>query len=112
MARPYVKVFSHTYAATGTCWMAAGAISRRSAPAVPELAALAGALFLLGTFAPGLVALALTQLGDGRAGTQVLLRRAFHWRVGARWYVFAISYIPVIKLSVALVHRLVAGTWP
>jgi hypothetical protein len=27
-----------------------------------------------------------------------------HWRVGARWYLFAVGYIPAVKLSVALVH--------
>src|SRR5688572_10275209 len=109
MTRPLLKFFSLTYAVTWTCWMAAGAISRGSAPPVP---ALAGALFLLGTFAPALVALALTERAEGRAGTQALLGRVFKWRVGARWYVFAVGYIPAIKLSVAVVHRVATGAWP
>ncbi len=69
-------------------------------------------LFLLGTFAPGLVALALTALAGGRAGVQALLRRILHWQVGARWYVFAAGYMAAIKLTVALVHRLATGAWP
>jgi hypothetical protein len=32
--------------------------------------------------------------------------------VGARWYLFAIFYLPAIKLSVALVHRAITGSWP
>lgn len=92
--------------------MAATAILRGSVPAAPALAALAGALFLLGTFAPALVALALTERTDGRAATQALLRRVCKWRVGARWYVFAVGYMPACKLSVAVVHRVVTGAWP
>jgi CAAX protease family protein len=107
-----VKFFSLTYAAAWICWTAAAAISRRSAPAAVAPAALAGALFLLGTFAPGLVALALTERAEGRAATRALLGRIFEWRVGARWYLFAVGYIPAVKLSVALVYRLATGAWP
>lgn len=112
MTRPLPKFFSLTYAATWICWTAAGALSRGRAPAAPPLAAIAGALFLLGTFAPALVALAFTDRAEGRAATRALLRRVFEWRVGARWYVFAVGYIPAIKLSVALVHRFATGAWP
>jgi len=112
MTRPLLTFFTLTYVVTWTCFMAGGAILRAGAPAASPSAALAGALFLLGTFAPGLVALALTDRVDGRAATQVLLGRVFEWRVRARWYVFAIGFMPAIKLSVALVHRLATGAWP
>ena len=103
-----LKFFSLSYAITWTCWAAAGSISRVRASA----AALAQALFLLGTFAPGLIALALTGLAAGRAATRALLGRILQWQVGARWYVFAVGYIAAIKLSVALLHRIVTGAWP
>jgi len=32
--------------------------------------------------------------------------------VAAGWYLFALAYIPAIKLTVALVHRLATGAWP
>src|SRR5712692_4315199 len=112
MTRPLLKFFSLTYAATWICWTASRAISRGGAAADPALAVLAGAVFLLGVFAPALVALALTERGEGRAATQALLRQVFKWRVGARWYVFAVGYIPAVKLSVAVVHRVVTGAWP
>lgn len=69
-------------------------------------------MFLLGVFAPGLVALALTERGEGRAATRALVHRIFKWHVGARWYVFALVYIPAVKLLVALVHRIITGVWP
>lgn len=69
-------------------------------------------MFHLGVFAPALVALALTERAEGRAATLALVRRVFEWRVGARWFVFAVVYMPAIKLSVALVHRVATGAWP
>jgi membrane protease YdiL (CAAX protease family) len=41
-----------------------------------------------------------------------LRRRLFQWRVGLRWYVFAVGYMAAIKLAVALVHRVATGSWP
>ena len=69
-------------------------------------------LLMLGTFAPSLVALAITARDEGVPGTQALLRRMLDWRVAARWYVFAIGYMAAIKLSVAAVYRLGTGSWP
>jgi len=112
MMRSLLKFFSLTFAATWICWTASHAVARGSAPAATALAVLAGALFLLGVFAPALVALALTERAEGRAATQALLRRVFKWRVGLRWYVFALGYIPAVKLSVAVVHRVATGAWP
>lgn len=112
MTRPLLKFFSLTFATTWTCWTAASAISRGDSSASPLLAALAEGLFLLGTFAPGLVALLLTDRAEGRAATRALFGRIVQWDVGARWYVFAIAFMPAIKLSVALIHRVAIGAWP
>lgn len=71
-----------------------------------------GLLFLLGTFTPGLVALWVTARESGRKGVMALLRRLVDWRVPARWYAFAVGYIVVVKLLVALVHRVATGAWP
>ena len=110
--RSLLKFFLLTFTATWICWTASFAISRRSAVENPAVATLAGAVFLLGVFAPGLVALALTERGEGRAATLALLSRILKWQVGARWYVFAVGYMPAVKLSVAVVHRVVTGAWP
>jgi hypothetical protein len=107
-----MRFFALTFAAAWIWWTAAGAISSRTAPGAPAFQPLAEALFLPGTFAPGLVALALTERAGGHAATRALIRRVFQWRVGARWYVFAVGYMPAIKLSAALVFRVATGAWP
>jgi membrane protease YdiL (CAAX protease family) len=69
-------------------------------------------LLLLGTFTPGLAALVLAARSPGRNGAAALLERVFDGRIRARWYVFAASYIAVIKLTVAGMHRAATGAWP
>lgn len=71
-------------------------------------------MFLLGTFAPAIVALALASAdrAPGETGAMGLVRRIGRWRVGARWYVFAFGYMAVIKLVVALIVRAITGAWP
>jgi membrane protease YdiL (CAAX protease family) len=69
-------------------------------------------VFLVGVFTPGLVALLLTALARGRDGVWALLRRLIDWKVGLRWFVFALAYIAVIKLTVAVLHRAIWGFWP
>ena len=45
---------------------------------------------------PSIAGLLLTGLLDGRAGYRDLLRRLFTWRVGMRWFGFAILPAPII----------------
>jgi CAAX protease family protein len=70
------------------------------------------ALVLFGTYAPGLIALVLTFRSEGSIGVKRLLRRTVMTDAPARLYVIAVSYIVVIELAAAGVHRLVAGAWP
>jgi membrane protease YdiL (CAAX protease family) len=125
MKRSLFKFLLLTFGVTWICWTASFVISygpailRRAdaarAPAATTplaTALLAGAVLLLGVFAPGLIALALTNRNEGRAGTLALLSRILKWDVGWRWYLFALAYIPIVKLSVALLHRAVTGAWP
>jgi hypothetical protein len=110
--RSLLKFFSFTYIVSWILWIAAAAILRGAAPKSYGLLAISGFLYLLGVFAPSLVALALTALVDGRVGTLGLLRRTVKWSVGARWYVFAVGYMAAIKLTVALLLRIATGAWP
>jgi membrane protease YdiL (CAAX protease family) len=125
MKRSLLKFFLLTFAAAWICWTASFIISygpasilhggdaaQTPASAEPAAALLAGAVLLLGVFSPAFVALALTKRNEGRAATLALLNRIFKWNVGWRWYLFALAYIPVVKLSVAVVHRIVMGAWP
>jgi membrane protease YdiL (CAAX protease family) len=103
--------FALTFLATWTCYIAAVAWSGGHPPGAP-LGPGVRALVLLGTFAPSLVALGLTARAQGGSGVRALLGRLFEWQVGARWYVFAVSYMALIRLTAAVMHRLVTGAWP
>lgn len=109
--RNLLTFFAATYLLSWICFITGG-ILLRDASVATGFARLSGPLFLLGAIMPSLVALAQTAQVDGSPGMQALLRRILRWRVRARWYVFAIAYMAVIKLAVALVHRIITGVWP
>jgi len=98
--------FLLTYAVTWSCFIpvAAGVLRATTLPGY--------ALLLVGTFAPSLVAVLLTWSREGVAGIRALLRGVVQWQVAGRWYLFAASYIAVVKSAVALLHRAVLGAWP
>jgi len=100
-----LKFFCLTYVLSWASFFAAGAMSGAGA-------ALRGPLFLVGSFAPAVVGLALTSQAEGRVGVRRLLREVVQWRVGVRWYLLAVSYMAAIKLAVALVYRLATHSWP
>jgi membrane protease YdiL (CAAX protease family) len=110
-SRETLGFFALTFAITEPCFIAAATMSRSIAPGASWGPAI-GALVLLGTFAPGLVALALTARATGRAGVAVLLARMFRARVRARWYVFALGFMVGIRLAAAVLLRLATGAWP
>jgi len=95
------KFFIITYLVSWTFFGAASIVTN-----------LQGPLFFLGAISPSFVALSLTGFKDGRAGIRALTKGMSQWPAQARWYVFAIGYMAAIKLSAALLHRLVSGEWP
>ncbi len=103
---PLVKFFVLTYALMWACFISVAVTG------IPVYAPLGGVLVLLGTFAPSLVALWLTSRTEGDTGVRALLGGVFKWRVPVRWYLFALAYIPAIKLTAALIHRVATGVWP
>jgi membrane protease YdiL (CAAX protease family) len=105
-----LKFFTLTFTVTWTCFISAVAISHRSASTDMRLAI--RGLVLVGTFAPALVALVLAERANTISGPKALLTRLFQWRVGARWYLFAVSFMAAIKLTVTLAHRVITGSWP
>lgn len=69
-------------------------------------------LYYLASFGPGLSALIVTGLTEGRAGLRSLLSRLLKWRVALRYYAFAIL-APVALFGVAvLANRVIAEVWP
>ncbi len=101
--------FLLTFACTWIAWLASAELAT---PGDTGLFGLGGPVFLLGVFAPAVVALALTLYDEGGAGVARLLVRIGRWQVGARWYLFAIGYMAATMLLAALIHRLVMGEWP
>lgn len=101
--------FLLTFLVTWSLWLAAAGLA---APGNTGFFGGRGPVFLLGVWAPGLVALGFTARAEGRAGVARLLGRIGQWRVDARWYALAFGYFAVIKLAAAVVHRLVTSGWP
>ena len=67
---------------------------------------------------PFLAAFIMTDVTEGRPGIGSLLRRIARWRVGLRWYLFAIVGIPAIALLGAIVlpgvlasFQMPTGSW-
>ena len=102
-----VGFFLLTFGSSWTAWLAV----ELAAPA-SLVFAVGGPVFLLGVFAPGLVALALTAFAEGSAGVVGLLARIGRWQVSGRLYSIAIGYMAATKLLAALTHRIVVGEWP
>ena len=98
-----------TFALTWTAWIVPAVVL---APGNAGVFGLGGPVFLLGVFAPGFVAIALTAYSDGPAGVARLLARICRWQVGASLYLFAIGYLAATKLLAALIHRIAVGAWP
>ncbi len=110
--RSLLKFFSLTYLVSWILWIAAAALWRAATPPPSGFLALSAFLYLLGVFAPSLVALAFTARADGGAGALALLRQTVKWSVAARWYLFAVGYLAAIKLAAALLLRIATGAWP
>ncbi len=103
-----IAFFLLTFLVTWLAWLA----SARWGSRLPLVFGLGGPVFLLGVFSPALAAIGLTAWDDGREGLVRLLSRIGRWQVDARFYLFALTYLAIIKLTAALLHRMVLGAWP
>src|SRR5688572_20374361 len=75
-------------------------------------ACFSGSLLLLGTFAPAIVAIGVTAYERGTQGVFKLLSPIFQADAAGRWYVFALSYMALIEVAVAVTLCVVSGNWP
>lgn len=67
---------------------------------------------LVGAFGPTLAAIVLTLFGEGVSGLRRLLGRLLIWRVGVRWYTFALLWPAAISLFTTAVYVLFGGPVP
>lgn len=89
-----------TFLCSWTCWLT---VFNDLKPSLFEFDARTLTFFLLGAYAPSLVALLLTAYLDGTAGVKQLLKRLVMWRVGFFWILLALAIGPLIYLlAVAL----------
>ena len=99
----FVMAFAFSWIAWSPWFLSedgAGLLPYRS-PLINGLAVPVG--LLLGPF---LSAFIMTGATEGRAGIRRLLRRIVLWRVGLRWYVFALVGVPVVMtLGTVIVPR-------
>ncbi len=65
--------------------------------------------FLVG-WMPGLAALFVTGMIEGRSGMRALLRTLFIWRVGVQWYVVALFGFLVVWFGTQALNPLFGGT--
>lgn len=82
------------------------------AAGTPTVTAAQTLLVTFGAISPAFVAVLLTAREQGRAGVARLLARIVRWRVAAGWYLFAALYMVTLKLTSAVFHRMLLGTWP
>src|SRR4051812_39296220 len=85
------RFFVATFALTWAAWFMAAA--GRGTPF-----GIGGPVFLIGVFAPMIVAVSVTAREAGVDGVIGLVRPVGFARVRLRWYAFALAYMPVLKL--------------
>lgn len=96
-----------TYAVTWSVWLAVAFANGHSL-----VSGVGGPAFLVGVFAPSLVAIAMTFRSEGRTGVAQLLRPIGAWQVSPWYYLFAMTYLAATKLLAALLLRVITGAWP
>jgi len=88
----FVLVFAISWG--GLLWAAGGAAGFPVAP--DRVDALLPGMVLSVLAGPSVAGILLTVLADGRAGLRALHDRLLRWRVGARWYVWALLTAPLL----------------
>ena len=109
---PLISFFGMAYAFSWIVWAPwvlgeDGANVLPPALSVPSAAATARLLLAGGILAgPTLSAFIMTATTEGREGVRRLLGRLVLWRVGFRWYLFALLGVPLIMLLGTMVYSM------
>lgn len=78
----------------------------------PQAETLSTVLFLASAFGPGLAAIAVMLIFEGRAGLCRWLRQCLRWRIGWRWWALAFFAPPLIMLAALALHGALGGVIP
>jgi membrane protease YdiL (CAAX protease family) len=110
--RSLVKFFLLTYIISWGLFIIAAIISRNSKSLDSGFSPVGYFIYLIGVFAPALVAVFLSWREKRKAGVRALLSKIFKAPTYLGWYIFAIGYFATIKLFAAVVYRIANGRWP
>ncbi len=105
------KYFLLTYLVSWTCFISVAVLSHKQESS-NQLAVHLQVLAFLGTIAPSLVALWLTARTGVPGERKILLGKVLKWDVHVKWYLFAAGFMVLIKVFVALLHKIITGEWP
>lgn len=95
-----------TFLSSWICWLA---VFDDLKPSLFEFDGGTLLVFLLGAYAPSLVALLLSFYLDGAAGVKGLLRRLLMWRVGLSWNLLALLAGPLIYVVAVVIYGAAGG---
>lgn len=73
---------------------------------------LSGVVFVASAFGPGLAALVVTFVFEGRTGVLTWGNRCLRWRIGWWWYALAFAAPPVLMLSALVIHAALGADIP
>jgi len=107
-----LQFFLFTFILSWAAFITASAISQSTQPGGSGFTTAGYIIYLVGVFAPALVALLISWRQNKNAGLTSLLGKILKTPRGWYWYLFAIAYFLVIKLVAALVCRIATGYWP
>jgi uncharacterized protein len=77
-----------------------------------QFSTLSHLLVFIGAISPGLVAILVTAKTQGADGVKLLINKISFKNTSVMWYIFAITFIALIKLLAALVFFLLYNSWP
>jgi len=68
-------------------------------------------LLMMGGFSPSVVAILLTWQREGPSGVKRFVQRAFHFKIGGRWYLVMIALAGLATAGQLLINRLLENTF-
>lgn len=95
-----------TFLFSWACWLS---VFNDLKPSLFELDARTLSLFLLGAYAPSIMAIFFTAYLDGKEGVKKLFKRLLQWRVGFSWMTLALIIGPIIYSIAVLLYAANGG---
>ena len=110
--RSLLTYFLLTFIISWSFFIIAAIISRNANSLDSGFSPIGYFIYLIGVFAPALVAVFLSWREQGKAGVLALLSKILKAPAYLGWYLFAVGYFVAIKLLAAVVYRIATDRWP